>query len=77
MPKKTTKQSRRKMLAKHEEGFTFPELKKEFGIKDNRTLLRNLEMAEREREQREVRVRMFLVSEKKHTFGSPNRDHPG
>lgn len=66
MPKKITKQLRRKMLADHEEGATFPELKEKFGIKDTRTLQRNLEIAEREREQREVRVHIYTDSQQLH-----------
>ncbi len=66
MPKKTTKQIRRKILSRHEEGVTIHELKEEFGIKDTRTLLRNLETAGREREQREVRIRIYTDSQQSH-----------
>ena len=66
MPKKITKQIRRKLLAKHEEGDPFPELKKQFGIKDTRTLQRNLQQAEREREEREVRIRICTDSQQLH-----------
>lgn len=66
MPKKTTKQIRRKILSRHEEGVTIHELKEEFGIKDTRTLLRSLETAGREREQREVRIRIYTDSQQSH-----------
>lgn len=66
MPKKITKQIRRKLLAKHEEGSTFPELKREFSITDTRTLMRNLQVAEREREEREVRIRICTDSQQLH-----------
>jgi len=66
MPKKITKQIRRKLLAKHEEGSTFLELKREFSIRDTRTLMRNLQMAEREREEREVRIRICTDSQQLH-----------
>lgn len=66
MPKKITKQIRRKMLAKHEEGATFPELKVQFSIKDTRTLMRNLQVAERERDEREVRIRICTDSQQLH-----------
>jgi hypothetical protein len=66
MPKKITKQIRRKILAKHEEGEPFSELKKQFRIKDTRTLQRNLEIAEREREEREIRIRICTDSQQLH-----------
>lgn len=66
MPKKITKQIRRRILAKHEEGDTFPELKQQFGIKDTRTLQKNLEAAERERDEREVRIRICTDSQQHH-----------
>ena len=66
MPKKITKQIRRKMLAKHEEGATFPELKEQFSVTDTRTLMRNLQAAERERDEREVRIRICTDSQQLH-----------
>jgi hypothetical protein len=66
MPKKMTRPIRRKMLALHEEGACLAELKKEFGIIDTRTLLRNLKLAENERDRREVQGRIYTDAQRSH-----------
>jgi hypothetical protein len=64
--KKISPQTRRSMLSDLEQGMTDKELKTKYGIADNRTLRKHLDLAEKDREEREVRIRILVDNQAEH-----------
>ena len=59
MAKKLTYGDRKKLLGAREQGLTDAELKSRFGIKDDRTLIRHLKLAEQEHEAKLVKIEIL------------------
>jgi hypothetical protein len=64
---KISQQMRRGMLLDLEEkGMSYKELKTKYGISDNRTLKKHLNLAEREREVRQARIKILADNQAEH-----------
>ena len=72
MSRKFTYSDRKKLLALREEGLTYPQLKNRFNIKDDRTLLRHLKLAEQEHEARLLRIEILKDALSDHLIETRN-----